>query len=508
MIDKILLTAILSLFIFFQASSQSDISRVERKANDNTSRIDQISDTLRLVNQSVEEQYLEIQRAKENLANENEKFNQKIKSINEELGISDDTSSSTSDLDRLWIILCAAFVFFMQAGFKVLEMGMVRSIHGPGIGLKNLIDFVVTAVAYFVVGFSFMFGYSHNGFIGSGLFLPTAENLEMLLNTGVTDYGLEFFLFQMAFAATAATIVSGAMSERTALIPYLLIALFVAGFIYPIVGHMVWGHIFLNEGKAWLENIGFLDFAGSTVVHSVGGWVAIVGLWVIGPRLGRFKLDGSLNKQKFKPASLGYSVLGVFILWFGWWGFNGGSNLTFNYDVATIITNTNLAGAFAAIVAMIHAYYFDKENAVEKIIGGTLAGLVGITASANVVDSVSAMAIGGVAGLIHNFGFDLLIKFQLDDPVGAIPVHLFAGIWGTIAVGIFGKETLIRQALGLSATDSWQRMDQIISQLMGVGIVMIFVCVSSFLFFKILEVTIGLRVDPDKENSGYILISK
>jgi len=505
---KKLLTAVLSLLFCFQAYSQSDISRVERKVNKNTSTINQIGDTLRNINLSVEEQYLEIQRTKEEIANESDKINQKIKNINEELGISDKSIVNTSDLDRLWVILAAALVFFMQAGFKVLEMGMVRPIHGEGIGLKNLIDFMATAVIYFLVGFSFMFGYSHNGFIGSGLFLPTAENLELLFNNGFTSYGLEFFLFQMAFAATAATIVSGAMSERTALIPYLLIAMFVAGFIYPIVGHMVWGHMFLHEGTAWLENIGFLDFAGSTVVHSVGGWIAIVGLWVIGPRLGRFKLDGTLNKKKFKPASLGYSVLGVFILWFGWWGFNGGSTLKFNYDIATIITNTNLAGAFAAIVALTHAYFFDKENAVEKVIGGVLAGLVGITASANVVDSVSAMAIGAVSGLIHNIGFDLLIKFQLDDPVGAVPVHLFAGIWGTIAVGIFGKETLIREALGLSATDNWQRMDQIISQLMGVGIVMIFVCVSSVIFFKILEVTIGLRVDPDKENSGYILISK
>lgn len=507
MLKKILLLAFL-LPVFNQSFAQTDLSRIERKVNSNINTINGISDTLQIVNQTVEEQYLDIQRAKETIAEESKKLNDKIQYLNNELGISDKSNQNTSDLDRLWLILAAALVFFMQAGFKVLEMGMVRSIHGTGIGLKNLIDYVATTVIYFVVGFSFMFGYSHNGFIGSGLFLPTAENLESLLNTGLTDFGLEFFLFQMAFAATAATIVSGAMSERTALVPYLLIALFIAGFVYPIAGHMVWGNLYLQEGTAFLQSIGFLDFAGATVVHSVGGWVALVGLFIIGPRLGRFKLDGTLNKTKFKPASLGYSVLGVFILWFGWWGFNGGSTFRFNIDVATVIVNTNLAGAFAAITALLHAYYFDKENAVEKIIGGTLAGLVSITAAANVVDSISAMAIGAVAGLIHNLAFDLLIKFKLDDPVGAIPVHLFAGVWGTIAVAIFGKENLIRQVLNLSAEDNWQRMDQVVSQLMGVGIIMIFVCVSSFIFFKILEVTIGLRVDPDKENSGYILISK
>lgn len=504
---------IYSLLILLAISTslfaQSDLIRIERKANTSAEEIKILQDSLASISNLLDEQYLDIQRTKEIISEEKSTLNNRIEKINKELGLSsNELKSDTSDLDRFWLIFCAALVFFMQAGFKVLEMGMVRTIHGPGIGLKNLIDFVATAIIYFVIGFSFMFGYSHNGFIGTGFFLPTAAEMETLFDTGVTNFGLEFFLFQLAFAATAATIVSGAMSERTALMPYLLIAVFVAGFIYPIVGHMIWGNLFLADGTAWLANIGFIDFAGSTVVHSTGAWIAIIGVWIIGPRLGRFKLDGSINKTKFKSSSLGYSILGVFILWFGWWGFNGGSTLKFDFNIASVITNTNLSGAFAALTALIHAYYFDKENVIEKIIGGVLAGLVAITASAAFVDSISAMAIGAVAGVIHNIGYDLLLKFKLDDPVGAIPVHGFAGLWGTIAVGIFGKESMIKSYLGLSSEQPWERMDQVVSQLMGAGIVLIFVCVTSFIFFKLVEVTIGLRVDPDKENSGYIIISK
>lgn len=495
-------------FTNWSSFAQADLSRIERKVNTTSDELHITKDSIASLKNTVDEQYLEIQRINDRITKEKDGLTERIDRINKEIGLSSSENINTSDVDRFWLIFSAALVFFMQAGFKVLEMGMVRTIHGPGIGLKNLIDFVATAIIYFLIGFSFMFGYSHNGFIGTGLFLPTAEELEILFTTGITDFGLEFFIFQMAFAATAATIVSGAMSERTALIPYLLIALFVAGFIYPIVGHMVWGNTFLKDGSAWLANIGFIDFAGSTVVHSTGAWIALIGVWIIGPRLGRFKIDGSLNKEKFKASSLGYSILGVFILWFGWWGFNGGSNLKLNFDVATIIANTNLAGAFAAITSLIHAYFFDKENVIEKIIGGTLAGLVSITASAVLVDSVSAMIIGSVAGIIHNIGYDLLVKFKLDDPVGAIPVHGFAGLWGTIAVAIFGKENLIREYLGLTTGQEWHRMDQVVSQLMGAGIVLIFTCVISFIFFKFLEASIGLRIDPDKENSGYILISK
>ena len=494
------------LALFSINLSAQDVSRVERKANANTQEIQQVKDTISVLSSTVDEQYLEIQRTNDKIEEERGEVDRKIKRINDELGISSSENVDISDVDRFWVIFSAALVFLMQAGFKVLEMGMVRTVHGPGIGIKNLVDFVVTAIIYFLVGFGLMFGFSHSGFVGSDLFMPTAIDLENLFNSGKTDFGLEFFIFQMAFAATAATIVSGAMSERTAFVPYLLIALFVAGFIYPVVGHMVWGNLFLKDNPAWLADLGFIDFAGSTVVHSTGAWVALIGVWIIGPRLGRFKIDGSLNTEKFKPFNLGYSVLGVFILWFGWWGFNGGSNLKLDFNVANIIANTNLAGSFAALVALIHAYAADRDNLIEKVIGGTLTGLVAITASANLVDATGAMAIGLASGLLHNWGWDLMIKFKLDDPVGAIPVHGVGGIWGTIAVAIFGKENKIREYLGLGADDSWVRLDQVMSQFIGMLVVLGFVCLTSFLFFKLIEVTVGLRVDPTSENTGYNLV--
>ncbi|MEQ8238666.1 MAG: ammonium transporter [Cyclobacteriaceae bacterium] len=509
---KIILGLILLCPFFTYAQSSTEINknlvRIERKTNATEAKVQANTDSINAMSSRLDVQYLEIQSTKIYADSAAAKVGQDIQRIKDEVGIVETSNIQVkTELDRFWILIAAALIFLMQAGFKVLEMGMVREIHGTGIGLKNLVDFVVVAVIYFLVGFSFMFGYSGNGLIGTGFFLPDAAELEILFNEGIVSFGMEFFIFQMAFAATAATIVSGAMSERTALMPYLLIAFFTAGFIYPIVGHMIWGDLFLTDGKAWLSGLGFIDFAGSTVVHSTGAWIALIGVWIIGPRIGRFRLDGSVNNQKFKPYSLGYSVLGVFLLWFGWWGFNGGSTLTFNSNVSNIINNTNLAGAFAAITALIQAYIFDKENVTVKLIGGVLGGLVAITASAAVVDSVGAVLIGIVAGLIHNFGFDLLLKFKLDDPVGAIPVHGFCGVWGTLSVGIFGNEKYIREYLNLAPDAAWTRGDQIITQLIGAGVVLIFVSVASFIFFKIIDVLIGLRVDPTKENSGYIFIS-
>ena len=506
---NLLLIGLLIAPLLITAQSNRDAVRIERKINSNSSQIESLSDSISDINGELTRQFLELQETRIELEDAQQEINQDVQRIKSEMGIVQSHNVETkSELDRFWVLISAALVFLMQAGFKVLEMGMVRTVHGTGIGLKNLIDFVVVTIIYFIVGFSLMFGFSFNGFIGSGFLLPSAIELESLFKEGKVLFGMEFFIFQLAFAATSATIVSGAMSERTALIPYLLTAAFVSGFIYPIVGHIVWGNVFLSEGKAWLGDLGFLDFAGSTVVHSTGAWVALIGVWIIGPRLGRFKLDGSVNTEKFKPYSLGYSVLGVFLLWFGWWGFNGGSTLGFNANVANIIAHTNIAGAFAALSALILAIITDRENVTQKLIGGVLAGLVAITASANVVDTMGAVVIGTVAGILHNIGYDLLIKFKLDDPVGAIPVHGLAGFWGTLAAGIFGKEELVRAASGIAPDAPWHRLDQIITQMLGAGVVLVFCCVSSFLFFKLIDTLIGLRVDPQKENSGYIIISK
>lgn len=427
-------------------------------------------------------------------------------------------------LNRFWVMLAAVLVFFMQAGFKAFEVGMVRPQHSAMVGMKNLLDWLVLSGVFFLLGFGFMFGES-NGLFGFSLFFPSFEDMKAV---GL-DYGMEFFLYQLAFAGTAATIVSGAMSERTILLSYVLISLFVGLLVYPVFGHWAWGNIYIPENKAWLADLGFMDFAGSTVVHSVGAWVALVGAWMIGPRTGRFNPDGSVNKAGFSSGNLGYAVLGVFILWFGWWGFNGGSTLEYNDSVAVIVLNTNLAGAFAGLVAFLDSFFRDRDNTYEKMLGGVLGGLVAITACCNVVSPLQAILIGMGAGYIQNVGVDLLLKWKIDDPVGAVPVHGLCGVFGTLCVGIFGdpylfsgnQDTILAQANALATeravdvasiplTDisldllPFGMIRQTVVQLLGVIVAFVFVTVLSYLFFRLIRGTLGLRISTDQELNGYI----
>ncbi len=401
--------------------------------------------------------------------------------------IQDRTGLNSNHLDRFWILICAILVFFMQAGFKALEVGMVRKTHRSGVGMKNLVDWLVVCAIFYLLGFGFMFGDSQFGIIGWGLFLPDAEQMAILNH----DFKLEFFLFQLAFAGTAATIVSGAMSERSALTSYMLTALLIGGFVYPLFGHWAWGGMFIAENEPWLASLGFHDFAGSTVVHSIGAWVALAGIYIIGPRRGRFD---PTQKERFKPSDLGYSVLGVFILWFGWWGFNGGSTLAYTDEVSYVILNTNLAAAFAGIAAFLHAYFLDRENTYVKFIGGVLGGLVAITACCNVVTPSSAILIGLLAGIIHNVTLDLLLKWRLDDPVGAIPVHGFCGVWGTLAVGLFGIEEKL---------PTGSRIQQIMIQLLGIVVAFVFAAGTAIIMFRTINHFVGLRVSAEKEDNGF-----
>lgn len=409
------------------------------------------------------------------------------------------------ELNRFWVLMAAVLVFFMQAGFKAFEMGMVRKIHGNGIGMKNIIDWLMICIIYFLVGFGFMFGQDSWGLIGCDLFAPAVQGLEKNVSQHTSDLGIEFLLFQLAFAATAATIVSGAMSERTALVPYLFTATFIGVVIYPVFGHWVWGKAYYANNAAWLADWGFLDFAGSTVVHSVGAWVSLTGIWFLGPRLGRYDENGHIDKEKFKSFSLGYSALGLFILWFGWWGFNGGSYLAYEKaEIGSIILNTNIAGAFAGITAFFHSYLLDRENIYEKLLGGILGGLVAITACCNVVSPAASMLIGVLAGVIHNHGFDLLIKLRLDDPVGAIPVHGFCGVWGTLCVGLFGS---IEKLQELTGREDWTQLSQIGIQLFGIVIAFLFTTSLSYVFFSVVKTIYGLRVDPIHETTtGYTIV--
>jgi Amt family ammonium transporter len=389
--------------------------------------------------------------------------------------------------DQAWVLVAACLVFFMQVGFLALEVGFVRRKAIVITAMKNVVDWTVCVLAFFFCGWGLMFGHTTDGLVGGDGWLLDHHGG---INIGVGIH----FLFNLAFAGTSATIVSGAMAERTGFLPYVICSAVVTAVIYPVVGHWIWGNSFYGDNSTLLTQWGFHDFAGSTVVHSVGGWVSLIGVIVIGPRMGRFDATG-------KPIDLGnYSLawagMGVLVLWFGWWGFNGGSTLTLDGNrVASIIANTNIAAAAGGFVAMIHGKYSqDGRDLTAKFMGGLLGGLVAITANCDIVSPWAALAIGTIAGVIHNVALEGLLKLRLDDPVGAIPVHLGCGIWGTLAVGIFGDAT----AFGDNS-----RLQQIGVQLLGIGIVGAYTVFVSLATFLLLKRYIGLRVSPQEELAGF-----
>ncbi len=371
----------------------------------------------------------------------------------------------------------------MQAGFTCLESGLTRSKNSINVAIKNITDFGISTILFWAFGFALMYGTSYGAWIGStGFLLP--------LDKGA--WPTTFFLFQLMFCATAVTIVSGATAERMRFRSYIIISIILSGLIYPIFGHWVWSGAQTGTPSGWLEMMGFIDFAGSTVVHSVGGWVALAALLVIGPREGRFPPVGT--HLKIHGSNLPLSVLGVLLLWIGWFGFNGGSTFALNEQVAGIVTNTFLAGSAGSMVTLAIGWMLRKRADVELVIFGAVAGLVAITASANVVNAVSAIAIGGVGGIIM-LGVDYLLEYlHIDDAVGAIPVHLGAGIWGTLAVAIFGDIELLNTGLN--------RLDQLLIQITGIGVCFLWVFGTSYLLFRVLNLFLPLRVTPEDEYIG------
>lgn len=517
---KVFTLALLSTLSTFLWSQKDCCDSVRDALQKNTQSINKTKDTLRIARDSLAGLEMTVD------SNQAQLF-RKLDTINLEVDrLEGIAKPSYIFLSRFWIFLSAVLVFFMQAGFKALEVGMVRKRHEAGVGIKNLLDWLMLSAVFFLWGFGLMYGPTIGGFIGWGFWGSDLENMTIvselkdisgrqlqLYTAKDLSLGMEFILYQLAFAGTAATIVSGAMAERTALTSYVLTALFVGGIIYPIFGHWVWGGAFINQDinqipisdlnrqTPWLAKLGFFDFAGSTVVHSIGAWVALTGCYMIGARTGRFLPNGSVNRGKFQPNSLGYSILGVFILWFGWWGFNGGSTLKYNEDVASVVLNTNISGAFAGICAYFHAVFTDKAALYEKTIGGVLGGLVAITANCSVVNSVDAIWIGIIAGLIHNFAFDFLLKIRIDDPVGAIPVHGFCGVWGTLCVALFGDHKKIEKFTDVDLT-FWPQLGV---QLVGILTAFFFAVTLSYLMFILLKNTIGLRVDPSDEETGKLV---
>ncbi|MCB2156280.1 ammonium transporter [bacterium] len=351
----------------------------------------------------------------------------------------------------VWMLLAATLVFFMQAGFALVEAGFTRAKNACNILMKNIMDFSMGSIAYFAVGFGLMFGASTaGGWVGSSLFaLKFPEGVD-------ADWGVAFWFFQVVFAGTACTIVSGAMAERTKFVGYLCYSFLISLFIYPIFGKWAWGSLLLGDaGAGWLEGLGFTDFAGSTVVHSVGGWAALAGAIVLGPRIGKF-IKG--KPQAILGHSMPLAAAGTFILWFGWYGFNAGSTTSgADRTIGWICATTTLAAGAGAIAAMITGWIKFKKPDTGMTLNGALAGLVGITAGCANVSPLAAIAIGAVAGVIVVVSVLTIEKvFKIDDPVGAISVHGVCGAWGTLAVGVFDPGVSLGvQAIGVGAAFLW-----------------------------------------------------
>jgi Amt family ammonium transporter len=389
-------------------------------------------------------------------------------------------------LDTLWVLLAAALVFFMQAGFAMVETGLIRSKNAGNVLMKNFIDFCFAALAYYIFGYAIMFG-------GTGPIVGTEGWFLFGLKETVGSLpGEAFWFFQVAFAGTAATIVSGAMAERMRFVSYMAYSFLISAFIYPVVGHWIWG-------GGWLSTLKFYDFAGSTAVHAVGGTAALIGAWMLGPRIGRFNKDGSANV--ISGHNMALVTIGAFILWFGWYGFNAGSTLGMSDPslVARVVINTTMAPAAGAIAALFTSWVLFGKPDLSITLNGSLAGLVGITAPCAVVGSGASIFIGIIAGILVVYGVIGLNKLKIDDPVGAVPVHCLNGIWGTLAVGIFGQAALGAPNDGLFYGGGFGQLG---TQLLGVVACLGFVAVTIGIVFKAIDAVVGLRVSRETELRG------
>ena len=389
-------------------------------------------------------------------------------------------------LSTLWVLLAAILVFFMQAGFGMVEAGLIRAKNLANVLMKNLVDFSFAALGYYAFGYAIMYG-STGLIIGTtGWFMFGAPSPVETLPLSV------FWLFQAVFAGTAATIVSGAVAERMKFVAYMAYSFLITAFVYPVVGHWVWG-------GGWLANLNFHDFAGSTVVHGVGGITALIAAMMLGPRIGRFNPDGTA--RHIAGHSMPLVTMGVFILWFGWYGFNAGSTLGME-DPATVgrvAMNTTLAAATGALSAMVTSWVKFKKPDLSLALNGSLAGLVAITAPCAVVGDGAAIYIGLIAGVLVVFGIGWLNRLQIDDCVGAFPVHGLCGIWGTLAVGFFGQKVLGAPSDGLFYGGG---IGQLGIQCLGVIACLGFTAVAMWVIFKMIEALIGLRVSEETELKG------
>jgi Amt family ammonium transporter len=418
----------------------------------------------------------------------------------------DQLASLKVGIDTIWVMITGFLVFFMNLGFALVESGFCRAKNAVNILFKNFVVFAVSSLAFLLVGFGLMFG-NGNPFVGTEgvLFVGGADNSPAMGAAYAGAYGsLSWtgvplwakFFFQLVFAGTAATIVSGAVAERVKFGSFLLFTVVLVGVIYPIGGHMIWG-------GGWLASKGFLDFAGSTVVHSIGGWAALAGILVLGPRLGKFGKDGRVHP--IPGHNMTSAATGVLILWFGWFGFNPGSTMAADgASIAHIATTTNVAAAAGTISAMVTAWLIFKKPDFGVTLNGCLAGLVAITAPCAFVSVGSSLVIGLVAGVLVVFAIIFFDRVKVDDPVGATAVHLANGVFGTIAVGLFADPTVAPSAaVAKKGLFMGGGMEQLGPQLVGVAVVGVSVFVLSLAAWYVVKlVTGGIRVSEEEEVNG------
>ena len=398
--------------------------------------------------------------------------------------------------DIVWLVIAGLLVFFMQAGFAMVEAGLTRAKNSSNIMMKNLMDFSLGAIMYWAIGYALMYGEGGSSFIG--------WDSSLVFLSSITDAadgaGSAGWFFQVVFAATAATIVSGAMAERTKFFTYCIYSIMISAFIYPTTGHWIWG------GDGWLCTMGMRDFAGSTVVHSVGAWAALAGAILIGPRKGKYTKDGKVNA--IPGHNMPLAALGVFILWFGWYGFNPGSTLAAVDGVAHVAVTTTLGASAGAVAATFLTWIWFKKPDLSMALNGALAGLVAITAPCASVTTAGAVAIGLIGGLlvvVSCWFIDHVLK--VDDPVGAISVHGVCGAWGTLSIGLFGSSKVdvlfwdeascIKDGLFYGGG-----LSQLGIQALGVVAVFAFTFAVAFALFYVLKITVGLRVSEEEEFKG------
>jgi Amt family ammonium transporter len=379
------------------------------------------------------------------------------------------SSDTQVNLNIVWLGIAGAMVMFMQVGFIALESGFTRGKNAVNVASKGILDFAVGAILYFAIGYAFMFG--EGSMIGTTNFF-----LSDYISSG-DSWGIMVWFFQVMFAGAAATIVSGAVAERVKLSGYVIACALIAGFIYPIFGHWAW------SGEGWLAAMNFHDFAGSTVIHSLGGWLALAGAIVVGPRFGKFGKNGKVNA--IPGHNIPLATLGTFILWFGWYGFNGGSTLIGDGSIAIVLLNTTLGGAAGALSAMIYSVF--KQNKLVDLgmtLNGALAGLVSVTAGADVLHPGFSLLVGLLAGILVSVSVPFFDKIGVDDPVGAVSVHGVNGAWGTIAVGLFTAEYSIG------------------TQFIGAATVFVYAFGIGMIMFKLIDKFMGIRVTASEELVG------